>query len=107
MPCGQKKSSKAMIQSQTVTPPLAAIDGTTFRLKTATTKSRTRSQRPRTRFRCGWLASWVSADKRAVLGPYRYLLSFRAKLEINIVPAPGQQIPRSARNDKSLRSCYD
>ena len=33
-----------MIHSQTVTPPLAAIDGTTFRLKTATTKSNTRSQ---------------------------------------------------------------
>src|SRR5580692_10093301 len=70
MPWGQKKNSKAMIHSQTVTPPLAAIDGTTFRLKTATTKSRTRSKRPRTRFKCGGLASWVSADKSALLGPY-------------------------------------
>ena len=42
-----------MIQSQIVTPPLAAIEGTTLRLNTATTKSRTRSQRPRTRLRCG------------------------------------------------------
>ena len=66
---GPEKNSQAMIHSQTVTPPLAAIDGTTFRLKTATTKSRTRSKRPRTRFRCGWLASWVSADKSALLGP--------------------------------------
>src|SRR4029077_1757351 len=47
-----------MIQSQTVTPPLAAMLGTTLRLKTATTNSSTRSKRPRTRFRCGWL-SWV------------------------------------------------
>src|ERR1700685_2129776 len=53
IPCGQKKSTSEMIQSQTVTPPLAAIDGTTLRLKTATTKRRTRSKRPRTRRRCG------------------------------------------------------
>src|SRR5580698_10349800 len=59
MPCGQKKRASEMIQSQTVTPPLAAIDGTTLRLKTATTKRRTRSQRPRTRRRCG--ASCVDA----------------------------------------------
>src|SRR5271165_4041366 len=47
-----------------VTPPLAAIDGSTFRLKTATTNSSTKSRCPRTRFRCGWLsavlASWVN-----------------------------------------------
>src|ERR1700722_4654033 len=53
MPCGQKKRTSEMIQSQTVTPPLAAIDGTTLRLKTATTKRRTRSKRPRTRRGCG------------------------------------------------------
>src|SRR5437773_2097333 len=53
MPCGQKKSASEMTYSQTVTPPLAAMDGTTLRLKTATTKSRTRSQRPSTRRRCG------------------------------------------------------
>src|ERR1700756_4218453 len=53
MPWGQKKSSSEMIQSQTVTPPLAAIEGTTFRLKTATTNSSTRSQRRRTRRRRG------------------------------------------------------
>src|SRR6202140_5560780 len=48
-----------MIQSQTVTPPLAAIEGTTFKLNTATTNSSTRSKRPRTRFRCGWLSCVV------------------------------------------------
>src|SRR2546428_1960453 len=53
MPCGQKKSTSEMIQSQTVTPPLAAMEGTTLRLKTATTKSKTRSHRPSTRRRCG------------------------------------------------------
>src|ERR1700690_1513604 len=62
MPCGQKKRSKAMIQSQTVTPPLAAIDGTTLRLKTATTKSKTRSKRPSTRLRWGWLAGSALDD---------------------------------------------
>src|SRR5271155_2239430 len=53
IPCGQKNNTSEMIQSQTVTPPFAAIDGTTFRLKTATTKSNTRSQRPRTRRKLG------------------------------------------------------
>src|SRR5579871_899669 len=53
IPCGQKKRRREMIQSQTVTPPLAAIEGTTLRLKTATTNSRTRSRRPRARMRCG------------------------------------------------------
>src|ERR1700733_11996547 len=53
IPCGQKNNKREMIQSQMVTPPLAAIDGTTLRLKTATTKRRTRSQRPSTRRRCG------------------------------------------------------
>src|ERR1700675_3336053 len=57
-----------MIHSQMVTPPLAAIDGTTFRLKTATIKSRTRSQRPRTRFKCGWLAEFFS---RCTLSPLK------------------------------------
>src|SRR5580704_15728975 len=53
IPCGQKKSKREMSQSQMVTPPLAAMDGTTFRLKTATTKSRTRSHRPKTRRKWG------------------------------------------------------
>src|ERR1700722_2295250 len=53
IPCGQKNRTSEMIQSQMVTPPLAAIDGTTLRLNTATTKRRTRSQRPSTRRRCG------------------------------------------------------
>src|SRR5215813_15585452 len=54
IPCGAKKSSREMIQSQMVTPPLAAMDGTTFKLNTATTNSSTRSRWPRTRLRCGW-----------------------------------------------------
>ena len=54
-----------MIQSQIVTPPFAAIDGTTFKLQTATTNSKTRSQRPRTRFRWGGLAISVVMDKAA------------------------------------------
>ena len=60
--CGQKKRSSEMIQSQTVTPPLAAIDGTTFRLKTATTKSNTRSRRPRARISCGCSTDWDDVD---------------------------------------------
>jgi hypothetical protein len=63
MPCGQKKRTREMIQSQMVTPPLAAMEGTTFRLKTATTKRRTRSRRPRARIRWGWAADWVVVDK--------------------------------------------
>src|SRR5580704_8159957 len=64
IPCGQKNRTSEMIQSQTVTPPLAAIDGTTLRLKTATTKRRTRSQRPRTRRRCG------ASDVEAAAGEF-------------------------------------
>src|SRR5580698_435734 len=62
MPCGKKKRRREMIQSQMVTPPLAAMEGTTFKLKTATTKRRTRSRRPRARMRWGW-AGWVVVDK--------------------------------------------
>src|SRR5215471_14298678 len=65
IPCGQKNSRMEMIQSQIVMPPLAAIDGTTFRLKTATTNSNTRSQRPRTRFKCG--CELGSEDKTALV----------------------------------------
>src|ERR671924_2431013 len=80
MPWGQKKRRSEMIQSQTVTPPFAAMEGTTLRLKTATTKRRTRSQRPRTRFRWG-----VSA----------------ASGEENVVACVDKkQIPRFARNDR-------
>src|SRR5207302_8929350 len=42
-----------MIHNQTVTPPLAAIEGTTFKLNTATTKRSNRSRRPRARIRYG------------------------------------------------------
>ena len=52
MPCGQKNRTSEMIHSQTVTPPLAAIEGTTFKLKTATTNSNTKSRRPRARIKC-------------------------------------------------------
>src|SRR5579872_4975747 len=61
MPCGKKKRRMEMIQSQMVMPPLAAMEGTTLRLKTATTNSRTRSRRPRARTRWGW-AGWVVDD---------------------------------------------
>src|ERR1700693_668118 len=61
-PCGQKNRTREMIQSQMVTPPLAAMEGTTLRLKMATTKSRTRSRRPRARISWGW-AGWVVVDK--------------------------------------------
>src|ERR1700751_3733974 len=70
IPCGQKKRIKEMIQSQMVTPPLAAIEGTTLRLKTATTNRSTRSRWPRTRLRCGWdsavFTSWVNVLLRKV-----------------------------------------
>src|ERR1700688_2071315 len=62
MPCGQKKRRSEMIQSQMVTPPLAAMEGTTFKLKTATTKRRTRSRRPRARMSLGG-AGWAVVDK--------------------------------------------
>src|SRR5437016_1811692 len=58
-----------MIHSQMVAPPLAAIEGTTFRLKTATTKSNTRSRRPRARIKRGWVAGWVVVDNAC--GPRR------------------------------------
>ncbi len=38
IPCGQKKRTNEIIQSQIVTPPFAAMDGKTFRLKTADDK---------------------------------------------------------------------
>src|SRR5258707_11027590 len=68
MPCGQKNNRREMIQSQTVTPPLAAMLGTTLRLKTATTNSSTRSKRPRTRFKGGWLGSVLDIDEDRVIG---------------------------------------
>src|SRR3974390_744174 len=52
MPCGQKKKTSEVSQSQTVMPPEAEMAGTTLRLTMATTKSSTRSHRPRTRLRC-------------------------------------------------------
>src|SRR5271157_440032 len=52
MPWGQKKKTREMSHSQTVMPPEAETEGTTERLTMATTKSSTRSQRPRTRLRC-------------------------------------------------------
>src|ERR1700730_18098883 len=70
MPCGQKNRTREIIHNQTVTPPFAAIDGTTFRLKTATTNKRTRSRRPKTRRRrgacpsAGVLGAMTSLDNR-------------------------------------------
>src|SRR5258706_4675089 len=90
MPCGQKKRMSEMIQSQMVTPPLAAMDGTTFRLKTATTKRRTRSRHPRARMRWGWAAGWVVVDK----------------VSCGSLPAAEQQVPHPAfspvRNDNGF-----
>src|ERR1700740_1272180 len=85
IPCGQKKRTSEIIQSQTVTPPLAAMEGTTLRLKTATTKRRTRSQRPRTRLRCG--ASSGSTTCRAVV-----MTSF-ANLTLSYVPGDRASVP--------------
>ena len=48
-----EKENERVIHNQTVTPPFAAIEGTTFRLNTATTNSRIKSRRPSTRFRSG------------------------------------------------------
>src|ERR1700723_580058 len=66
IPCGQKKRRREMIQSQMVTPPLAAIEGTTLRLKTATTNRRTRARRPRARIKWGWATGWAVVDKVAL-----------------------------------------
>src|SRR5690242_13966787 len=74
MPCGQKNSSSEITHNHTVTPPLAAIDGTTLRLNTATTNSSTRSQRPSTRFRCGAPASMVPDSAVLVAEDNRQLL---------------------------------
>src|SRR5665811_1171690 len=63
IPWGQKNRRSEMIQSQMVTPPLAAMEGTTLRLKTATTKSSTRSRRPRARIRWGCSADCGVVDK--------------------------------------------
>src|SRR5258708_11017956 len=68
MPCGQKNKISEMVHSQTVTPPLAAMEGTTLRLKTATTKRRTRSHRPRTRRRRG--ASGLTGVAIAIVAPF-------------------------------------
>src|SRR6516165_6066497 len=62
IPCGQKNRPSEISHSQMVTPPLAAMDGTTFRLKTATTNSSTRSRWPRTRLRCGWDSARVASS---------------------------------------------
>ncbi len=53
-PCGQKKQERANNHSQSVIGPEADTAGIRFRLATATTKSNTRSRRPRTRSRPGF-----------------------------------------------------
>src|SRR5437899_4277252 len=80
MPWGQKKRVREMSQSQMVTPPLAAMEGTTLRLKTATTKRRMRSLRPRTRRRWGAAAALAG--------------------ESVVASVDKKQSPRCARNDK-------
>src|SRR5271156_3728760 len=54
-PCGQKKQASANSHSHSVTGPEAEMAGIRFRLATATTKSNTRSRRPSTRSRPGFL----------------------------------------------------
>src|SRR5271165_672883 len=54
-PCGQKKQERASNHNQSVTGPEEEIAGIRFRLATATTKSNTRSRRPNTRSRPGFL----------------------------------------------------
>src|ERR1700688_3210766 len=54
-PCGQKKQERANSHSHSVTGPEAEMAGIMFRLATATTKSNTRSRRPSTRSRPGFL----------------------------------------------------
>src|SRR4029077_10877256 len=63
-PWGRKNSKREMSHNQRVTPPFAAMLGTTLRLKTATTNRATRSHLPRTRRRCGVVASAVSLVAR-------------------------------------------
>src|SRR5213082_3552591 len=97
IPCGQKNSNREMIQSQTVNPPFAAIEGTTFRLKTATTNSSTRSQRPRTRLRCGCLGS--CSDKEAPEGSFEFH-SFKDYCRA-LVTGGARRILRFAQDDAS------
>src|SRR5580698_2197916 len=65
MPCGQKNSTSEISHSQTVTPPFAAMLGTTFRLNTATTNSAIRSQRPSERLRCTVSGEAIGSAKEA------------------------------------------
>src|ERR1700722_7523593 len=87
MPCGQKNKTSDISQSQTVTPPFAAMLGTTFRLNTATTNSAMRSHRPRERLRWTVSAGAVSDSDKLLL----------------VVTGLGCQIVRaaSARNPRS------
>src|ERR1700733_12939056 len=54
-PCGQKKQESSNSHNHSVTGPEAEMAGIRFRLATATTKSNTRSRRPSTRSRPGFL----------------------------------------------------
>ena len=69
-----------MIHSQTVTPPLAAIEGTTFKLNTATTKSSTRSRRPRARIKFG-CADCVVVDKVRLVNSGQWLAVARSSVQ--------------------------
>src|ERR1700756_1724670 len=72
-PCGQKKPERANSHSHSVTGPEAEMAGIRFRLATATTKSNTRSRRPNTRSRPGFLPGTsgrmaLPSDERARRG---------------------------------------
>src|SRR5579863_7807518 len=101
MPCGQKNRTRDMIQSQMVTPPLAAIEGTTFRLKTATTKRRTRSRRPRARIKCGWATGWAAVVDKFPLGSPRFA-SARQPRRLSLYEHESGQARGRPRSDSNL-----
>src|SRR2546421_661476 len=103
MPCGQKKSASEIIHSHTVTPPLAAMDGTTFRLKTATTNSRTRSHRPSTRRRCGASCA-TGADGAAMTSFANGVFSMNDRTRQTSAQPRPQMPRRAAAGDVGLQA---
>src|SRR2546430_11299055 len=93
MPCGQKNSSNAKDHSHTVTPPLAAMVGTTLRLTMATTNNKTRSPGPRTRRKrrapgAAGAPEHTSAHRSLPPLVYHNLLSHRTQQNKSL-PLPG------------------
>src|SRR6202008_3963703 len=93
-PCGQKNKRSDTSHSQMVTPPFAAMDGSTFRLNTATTNSSMRSRRPSTRFRWGWFSTVaVSAAVRLATS----LLTPLPRFLLPSTPEAWQKLAQSVR----------